>query len=654
MIAEMIGRGIRSRQSLDGIQFPGRWLVDWASGGEPTSSGEAINEQNALNCPAVKAAVSLLSESLALSSIEICQQTDPDTVVVVKDHDLVPLLNRQPNPETNSMTWWDMMQNHHGTWGNAYAYIQRTVRGNKTIALWNRKANPERTKPVRSKDDGKLYYQCHNANGQLEAMVPAADMLHVRYLSLDGILGKSPVRMIRETIGGNKAAERIANEVFANGDATQGHYIHPGKLSEAAYARLKKSLAEGAEHGERHRKKILEEGMKFEGTSYNLSEMQMIEARQYLDVVVAMAYNIDAQLLQMRVNGVLPLPDLMRKFVSLTLALWGERWTAEINSKLLQPPFFCRWNFSVFLRNDRTGQSQEHRTNFAVGKQSVNEMRHERGDNRLEIPEADEHFVPMNMVPLSMAAEVAKALVAKAKMPTGNPTGGDNSEAPPGMPPGGGDGVQPGDANGQDGGRPEGGGGKDAGLNRLGGPGSGPHPGGGEKAEEKKGREPAEEKPNDRAARAKASYNPSTAEKQRESDKFEAKVANAIGAKRSDDNRPLDNFVDEKHGVELKVMHNQKPDGKSPGRVNMRPDSRARKEAWAAAEKGRDVHTVLIDNRDKFADGAHAEKYSGHHIYYAPGVGAFRMEKMTKVKNYADLKQIIKGDPETKKKYGIP
>ena len=444
MIAEMIGRGIRSRQSLDGIQFPGKWLIDWASGGEPTSSGEAINENNALNCPAVKAAVSLLSESLALSSIEVCEQTDPDTVVVVKDHDLVPLLNRQPNPETNAMTWWDMMQNHHGTWGNAYAYIQRTVRGNKTIALWNRKANPERTKPVRSKDDGKLYYQCHNANGQLEAMVPAADMLHVRYLSLDGILGKSPVRMIRETIGGNKAAERIANEVFANGDATQGHYIHPGKLSEAAYARLKKSLAEGAEHGERHRKKILEEGMKFEGTSYNLSEMQMIEARQYLDVVVAMAYNIDAQLLQMRVNGALPLPDLMRKFVSITLALWGERWTAEINSKLLQPPFFCRWNFSVFLRNDRTGQSQEHRTNFAVGKQSVNEMRHERGDNRLDDPMADEHFVPMNMVPLSMAAEVAKALVAKAKMPTGNPTGGDNSEAVPGMPSGGGDGVQPG------------------------------------------------------------------------------------------------------------------------------------------------------------------------------------------------------------------
>jgi len=456
MLAEMIGGALRRRtERLDGMQHPGQWLIDWASGGDPTSSGEAINETNALNCPAVKAAVSLLSEAFAVSTIEICERKNPDIVVVVKDHDLDPVLNRQPNPETNCNTWWDAMQNHHGTWGNAYAFIQRNIRGTKVAALWNRRANPERTRPVRSKDDGQIYYECKDANGQLEAMVPAADMLHVRYLTLDGILGKSPVRLIRETIGGNKAAERIANEVFKNGDVTHGHYTLPGKVSEGMYARLTKSLNEGSEHGKRHRNKILEEGMKFEGTSYNLSEMQLIDARQYLDLIVAMAYNVDAQLLQMRAAGTLPLPDLLRKFITITLPFWGHRWEAEINAKLLQPPYFARWNFSAFLRNDRLAQSQEHRTNFSTGKQSINEMRHERGDNRLDDPNADEHYVPMNMVPLSLANEFAKATIARAKAPTSNPIGGDNREAPPGMPSGGGDGVQPGDANGQDGGRPE-------------------------------------------------------------------------------------------------------------------------------------------------------------------------------------------------------
>ena len=148
---------------------------------------------------------------------------------------------------------------------------------------------PERTKPVRSKKDGELYYECHSPSGQLEDYVPAKEMLHAEYFSLDGLVGKSPVRMIRESIGGNRAAERFANEVFKNGDASHGYFIHPGKLGEQAYNRLKKSLGEQAEHCARHRKQVLEEGMKFEGTSYNLSEMQMIEARQYLDLQCAVA-----------------------------------------------------------------------------------------------------------------------------------------------------------------------------------------------------------------------------------------------------------------------------------------------------------------------------------------------------------------------------
>lgn len=165
------------------------------------------------------------------------------------------------------------------------------------------------------------------------------------------------------------------------------------------------------------------------------------------------------------------------------------------------------------------------------------------------------------------------------------------------------------------------------------------------------GNDANEKKPkiSERAARAIASHNPSTKEKQRESDRFESKLATAIGAKRSDDNRPMDNFVNDKHGIELKVMHDQK----GLGRVNMRPDSRERKEAWVAAEKGRTGHVVLIDNRDKFDGGKFKDSYSGHHIYYRDAIGAWSSSTMTKVKNYKDLKALILGDKATKKKYGL-
>jgi HK97 family phage portal protein len=453
MLADLITRA--SRDFLASTNNPDQWLIDWTRQGEPTAAGEAITEENALHCPAVKAAVSLLCESLALASIEVCERKGPQEVEVLADHELAGLFNRQPNPETNSMAWWEAMQGGVGTYGNGYAQIQRTVRGNRTVALWNRSSKRTRTKPLRSKEDGQIYYECRNANGQVEDMVPAADMLHVKYFTLDGIFAVSPVRMIRETIGGNRAAERMANELFSNGDLSQGYFTHPGRLSRDAYARLKKSLAEMSEHANRHRKGILEEGVVYKGEKPNPQELQMIEAREYLDLVIARAYGIDAQLLQMKVNGSLNLSDLGRKFVVFTLALWGERWTSEINSKLLKPPYFARWNWSVFLRNNPEALSQEHRTNFTIGKQSINEMRHERGDNRLDDPNADEHFVPLNMVPLSKAGDVADALISRHKDPMGSPVGGNPHESRPDMPSGGGDGKQPAMPGGQEGGRPQ-------------------------------------------------------------------------------------------------------------------------------------------------------------------------------------------------------
>jgi phage portal protein BeeE len=83
-----------------------------------THRGERIAPENALHCAAVKAAVSILSESFALSSIEICEQVTADKVIILKDHELTRV-NRQPTPEANAQSWWDAMQNLHGIWGNA-------------------------------------------------------------------------------------------------------------------------------------------------------------------------------------------------------------------------------------------------------------------------------------------------------------------------------------------------------------------------------------------------------------------------------------------------------------------------------------------------------------------------------------------------------
>lgn len=188
----------------------------------------------------------------------------------------------------------------------------------------------------------------------------------------------------------------------------------------------------------------------------------------------------------------------------------------------------------------------------------------------------------------------------------------------------------------------------------FGGPGSGPNPGGGSRAtkapsqprgnakspkisQRASARSDAEKQTSARSERAKASYNPATKAKQDVSEAVEHQVAKELGAVKSSDNKPMDVVIGGKHGVEIKVMHDVKD-----ARVNMRPDSRQRKEAWAK-ETGGTTHTLLVDNRDKFDGGKHAKNYSGNKYYIAKGVGAFRLASMTPVKSLADAKRFILG-----------
>jgi len=441
MIAELLASTV---QMLSGTANPDQWLIDWVNGGEASSSGEHINEKNALNCPALKAAVTVLAEAMQTLPLEVYEVAKSGRHVPATDHPVAEMFARTPNEEMSAPVCRNKMQIDLGTYGNCYTEIQRTIRGSP-VAIWPRSPKPERTKPFRNDKDGKIWYQLHDQVGREQTPVRAADMLHIPYFSLDGLIGKSPVRMLKEAIGGNQGAERFANEMFKNGGTPQGYIKHPGKLSEPAYNRLKESIGEQADHSNRHKTQILEEGMEFQGTSMDPARVQMIEVRRFLVEEIARAYRIAPHLLQDLSHGTFSnITELGRQFVIFTLSPWMNLWTGEINRKLLVPPYFCRFNAKEFLRGDPTAFAQWCRTLFAIGVLSVNDIRHEHGLNPVDDENADEYFVPLNMVPLSKATDLewikgkgGNSQQSDGKTPKpGAPTGGDGTTpAQPGTEP---------------------------------------------------------------------------------------------------------------------------------------------------------------------------------------------------------------------------
>jgi len=172
----------------------------------------------------------------------------------------------------------------------------------------------------------------------------------------------------------------------------------------------------------------------------------------------------------------------------------------------------------------------------------------------------------------------------------------------------------------------------------LGGPGSGRYPAGsrGQSEETKRSQTLRHDtNPTERAQRAAAAHNPFTKEKEAWATKNEDKVVQMIGGKGTPDNQPFDVTLKtggKLHGVEVKTMLDNKA-----SKITMRKEARERKEEWSKNNKAA-MHTVVIDDREKFGK----VPGSGHRVYYAPGIGSFRLNTMTPVKNEVHLRQLIR------------
>ena len=89
-------------------------------------------------------------------------------------------------------------------------------------------------------------------------------------------------------------------------------------------------------------------------------------------------------------------------------------------------------------------------------------------------------------------------------------------------------------------------------------------------------------------------------------------------------------------GLEVKTFLDNTND-----KATVHKESRKRKEKWARKHKAK-IGMVILDDRDRWEDGAHKEKWSGHRMYFKNKVGACRLSTMEKVKDAAHLLELIR------------
>ena len=413
---------------------PQHWLVDWWGGGGATASGERVNEQTALACAAVKAAVSLLAQTMGRLPLMVHKRMPGGATTPAPEAREWRMLHDEPNKHTSSFIFRETLQGHLGTYGNGYAEIVRAGNG-MPVELLQRSPKPAETRPEIN-DNGELVYVVHDARGQRQPDIRSEDMLHIPGFGFDGLIGYSPIHHLSEVIGAGLGATKFGGEIYRNSLQPSGFVSIPEEMGQEAFDRTRKAFNPKPTDGKRHRIGLLEGGATFAQTSMKPEDVQMIASQRYGVEEVARAYHIPLQLLQDLTNGTsfASVVELGKEFLLYTLDPWIARWEGEINRKVLKGTgLIAKFNTRAFLSGDHKARSEFYLKLFRIGAITDNEI---RGWEDLPSmgPAGDIHFVSRDLVPVEFAAREPEPQTPPTP-PTAPPAGrGPNSEeqqAPP-------------------------------------------------------------------------------------------------------------------------------------------------------------------------------------------------------------------------------
>lgn len=295
---------------------------------------------------------------------------------------------------------------HILTWGNGYAEIVRNGYGN-VIQLWP--ITPHRVKP--KWENNEIIYEI-TVDGEVKTL-RSDKILHLHGLGYDGLVGYSIVKMAMKSIGLGMAMETFGSLYFSNGTHPGIIVSHPGKLTEEGHKNLKTALTETySDLGNSHRLMLVQEAMKIEKLTIAPEESQFLESRQFQIPEIARWFNLPPHKLKdLTRSSFNNIESEQISFVTDSILPWLVTLEQQYDTQLLtldeqiKQNLFTKHNVEGLLRGSAETRARLYQAMFQVGGISPNDIREKEDMDPIDDPMADEYFVPMNMVPLSLVRE---------------------------------------------------------------------------------------------------------------------------------------------------------------------------------------------------------------------------------------------------------
>lgn len=381
-----------------------------ALGSSLSATGLLVSQATAMGVAAVAACVRRRASFVARCRPGLYEGGDRNKPVT--DHPLARLF-RKPNRQ---QTWYEFIEMTEASLllrGNAYWVKIRDAYGivDEMIPV-----NPDLVQ-VLEVPDGRLFYSVArqglwllSALQDMPISIPQEDVIHLRDLSFNLLLGANRLGLARDTVGLGQSQEQQAARWAGNGARPGGVIETDGKLTPEAATRLQTSW-ENFQKGVQNagRTAVLESGMKWKPMQMTGTDMEFLASRQFQVREICRHFDTHPALVGEAQTDKATLTELNADYVR-TVVMSD---VARIEGKLERDPDFkladdgleTLFDNRELLRGDPKAQADIARASRLGGIITGNEARAEIGYGRSSDPEADKLFVPTNLAPNGSALD---------------------------------------------------------------------------------------------------------------------------------------------------------------------------------------------------------------------------------------------------------
>lgn len=355
-------------------------LYELLTRGARSVAGTDVTEASALRIAAVLTCVSLVSRTIASLPLKVYERSaDGRSKQPATHHPLARILS-QPNSWQTRSELIQTLQAHLMLRGNAFAWINRGVVGDRKQVSELIPLHPDRVQTEQVNDFGELQYVVRLASGGALTL-PASQMLHLRGFSTNGLTGRSVLQDARDVIGIAQATQTHAGSYWAGGGVPDVALRHPKTLGDKARKTLEEGYAETYGSGtDRRRWIILEEGMDLTPISITAEDAQFLETRKFQRGEICGLFHVPPHLIgdtEKSTSWGTGIEQQTIGFVNFGLRPWLVAWEQRINRDLITAPhkYFVEFNIDGFLRGDSAARGQFYTQMRQMGAMSANDVR---------------------------------------------------------------------------------------------------------------------------------------------------------------------------------------------------------------------------------------------------------------------------------------